>query len=475
MHCVRQGLLLLATAITVLEGASIDQIIMKAAPRASAFDTFHMSPDGEVMMMVELDMQMDIKQYMELKGTPHVHREKRKALRSTDYRWKQCYVYYEITRSHFSTRDVSVIHAAIRQWEKFTCLQFKNATRQTRDKIVFQSGNGGCYSRLGRVGGSQDIGLSKGCVHRGVVVHEIGHAIGWIHEQARPDRDQFIRVNYNRIPQSWHPQFDKFDERIINNYDVHYDYRSIMHYSGNAIAPRSIETLDPKFQNVIGQREGLSFRDVMLANTMYSCADMLCPEENTDCTRFGHDAFLFKREDDHKCQCFCPGTSEDEILMPCQTSVHTTPRTTPSTTAPATTTTTPTSTTARPEPMECVDLRDDCGKLVNAGECKMDMERMFVFCKNSCNFCEKENMCMDYDPSCPLLALGNFCEHPDFRIIMQKQCQKSCQFCTPVDPCKMQRDMGLADVSGTAHFRPISGLVILVLVWSFHQFSPCKL
>jgi hypothetical protein len=46
-------------------------------------------------------------------------------------------------------------------------------------------------------------------VQKGVVVHEIGHAIGWFHEQSRPDRDRHIRVNFNLIPAEWHSQFDK--------------------------------------------------------------------------------------------------------------------------------------------------------------------------------------------------------------------------------------------------------------------------
>ena len=66
-----------------------------------------------------------------------------------------------------------------------------------------------------------------------VVVHEIGHAVGWIHEQSRPDRDQFVRVNFGRIPRPLHAQFDVFPAHLINDHGVPYDYRSVMHYSGN--------------------------------------------------------------------------------------------------------------------------------------------------------------------------------------------------------------------------------------------------
>ena len=65
------------------------------------------------------------------------------------------------------------------------------------------------------------------------MIHEIGHAIGWIHEQARPDRDEFIWVNFNQIPRNWRSQFAKVAAVLINDRGVEYDYDSIMHYSGN--------------------------------------------------------------------------------------------------------------------------------------------------------------------------------------------------------------------------------------------------
>ena len=44
-----------------------------------------------------------------------------------------------------------------------------------------------------------------------------------------------------------------------------------------AVVERSIETLDPKYQSIIGMAKGLSFRDVMLANLMYSCSSSKYP------------------------------------------------------------------------------------------------------------------------------------------------------------------------------------------------------
>lgn len=49
------------------------------------------------------------------------------------------------------------------------------------------------------VGGKQDISIGRGCGRKGIIQHEIFHALGRLHEQSRPDRNQYVTINWHNI------------------------------------------------------------------------------------------------------------------------------------------------------------------------------------------------------------------------------------------------------------------------------------
>jgi hypothetical protein len=60
--------------------------------------------------------------------------------------------------------------------------------------------SGACWSPVGRTGsGEQRLSLGQRCWYLGIVIHELGHAVGFWHEMNRPDRDDWIYVYWNNI------------------------------------------------------------------------------------------------------------------------------------------------------------------------------------------------------------------------------------------------------------------------------------
>lgn len=66
-----------------------------------------------------------------------------------------------------------------------------------------------CCSYVGRRGGGpQAISIGKNCDKFGIVVHELGHVIGFWHEHTRPDRDEHVSIIRENI------QPGKFTEQL---------------------------------------------------------------------------------------------------------------------------------------------------------------------------------------------------------------------------------------------------------------------
>ncbi|XP_062247927.1 high choriolytic enzyme 1-like [Platichthys flesus] len=181
----------------------------------------------------------------------------------------QVVVPFTVSRE-FSSIERQKIDRAMKAFASWTCIRF--VPRQNQYDHISIENRGGCFSSLGRVGGRQVLSLNRGgCVQNGIIQHEINHALGFNHEQTRSDRDSYVRINWGNIIQRSAYNFYKKD---TNNLNTPYDYTSIMHYGRTAFSiQRGRDSITPiPNSNVrIGQRQGMSYWDVMRINRLYGC------------------------------------------------------------------------------------------------------------------------------------------------------------------------------------------------------------
>ena len=174
--------------------------------------------------------------------------------------------------------------------KKVSCVTFidlDEVSYTKADHVLFAADGGnsgrsgrGCWSFLGRVGNQQTLNLGEpGCFTLANIVHEVLHALAFVHEQSRPDRDDYIKLNMNKIEPGHQENFKARNWTKVEMRQTYYDYSSILHYAFNAFAKIAgdvtIETVHPGDADSLyagySPTDPLSPADVVELSLAYSC------------------------------------------------------------------------------------------------------------------------------------------------------------------------------------------------------------
>jgi hypothetical protein len=144
---------------------------------------------------------------------------------------------------------------------------------QDEDAIVFTfKPDFPCSSFVGRIGGLQQIFLNFDCGYQSIL-HEVMHALGFVHEQQLPDRDDFVKILWTNIERDALHNFTHAPEVWTKHYQsmgVSFDYRSVMIYSDSAFARPGMKSMNSATDEPISpSTQGLSEIDLERLDALY--------------------------------------------------------------------------------------------------------------------------------------------------------------------------------------------------------------
>ncbi|XP_055533335.1 seminal metalloprotease 1-like [Wyeomyia smithii] len=201
----------------------------------------------------------------------------RNGLLDEKYRWPNNTVQYKIIPENFTSEQIDYIHKALNTIANVSCLTFVEAAPDATSYVRVVGDTTGCFSKVGFTESIQDLNLApnvleQGCFRLGTIIHEFLHALGFYHMQSASDRDDYVTIVWENIQPGREHNFEKYASTEISSFDTGYDYGSVLHYPATAFSVNEERTIIPKDPNAtIGQRKGMSEKDIAKLNHMYKC------------------------------------------------------------------------------------------------------------------------------------------------------------------------------------------------------------
>uniref|UniRef100_A0A0N4Z8G2 Metalloendopeptidase n=1 Tax=Parastrongyloides trichosuri TaxID=131310 RepID=A0A0N4Z8G2_PARTI len=158
-------------------------------------------------------------------------------------------------------------------------ISYSNITVNNTIGFNFKRGKN-CTAPVGRSKLSNStyeyIILTKKCEEqKGTVQQLTAKMLGMINTNNRPDRDDYIYVNFSKVKKGKKGLYDKYNWSQVPLYEnVSYDYGSALHYPGNYMGKKNMTVMEPRnisyYSYMLGQQYELSFNDLKILNKLYT-------------------------------------------------------------------------------------------------------------------------------------------------------------------------------------------------------------
>jgi hypothetical protein len=136
-----------------------------------------------------------------------------------------------------TVNEYETIYAAMASFDSSTEGSVKFRYTPTDGDIVFIKADSDIFKGLTVSKAGQTV-IVLDTVDNRTIVHETCHVLGLIHEHQRPDRDAYIRINYDALFKKDFSVIFSFMFLTPSKYqysDYDYDYTSVMHYNAEDV------------------------------------------------------------------------------------------------------------------------------------------------------------------------------------------------------------------------------------------------
>ncbi|XP_013166574.1 PREDICTED: astacin-like metalloprotease toxin 5 [Papilio xuthus] len=197
-----------------------------------------------------------------------------------DANWPDNTIVYDFADSEFNGQQREAIMIAIEDIEENTCVKFRERRPDDFNYVKLTNTDDGCYANVGywEARGEHILNLAldppgQGCFRHATIVHEWLHIIGFFHMHSTYNRDEYVRILWDNIIPDQEHNFALFDEEMVDNMGLPYEYNSCMHYGAYGFSVNGKPTIEAlqSFEGVMGQQEYVTENDWLRVRRHYKC------------------------------------------------------------------------------------------------------------------------------------------------------------------------------------------------------------